>query len=328
MGTANKDIEIQNFFIFNSLFGPKEGEELKKIIYYYPIDDNTGVQVENVGLVEGIIQFTQTFNPSNPVTSLHTSKMRQLYFQPEPNFCFVLTLTLPVVTKIKESISTIEYMEDDLQDNVYESCLKQLYYMYRLFYGTFESTLANHNLDILKTQIETFFNPYLKTIKMDGLDILTIFKGIQYLPLDRQNFLKIQCFINSLESKWEYIKHTAFLYNEHVIWSGLEPNSMQIIYQYLIETLLPANAEVELQGGSIPRNSSLPFSALKHGRFITGPSNLKHAKTIGKIPKIYLFDENEPKEYHLVIYRALSATLCLLIDGKITETEERIEWCI
>lgn len=71
------DIELKNFFVFNSLFGPKEGQvvlvgsliiyffdlcffkELKKILFYYPFTDNTDQQIKNVGLVEGIIQFTR-----------------------------------------------------------------------------------------------------------------------------------------------------------------------------------------------------------------------------------------------------------------------------
>lgn len=91
---------------------------------------------------------------------------------------------------------------------------------------------------------------------------------------------------------------------------------MQIIYQYLIGTLLPANIETELQGGSMPRNSSSPFAALRHGRFITGPSNLKLAKTVGKVPKVYLFSSGKPEEYYLVVYRALSASVCLFIKSR------------
>lgn len=90
---------------------------------------------------------------------------------------------------------------------------------------------------------------------------------------------------------------------------------MQIIYQYLTGTLLPANVEAELQGGSMPRNSPSPFTPLRHGRFITGPTNLRQAKTIGKIPKIYLFCDGYVKEYHLVVYRALSATVCIFVEG-------------
>lgn len=102
--------------------------------------------------------------------------------------------------------------------------------------------------------------------------------------------------------------------------SGVEPNDMKTIYQYLIGTLLPANMEAELQGGSMPRNCSSPFASLHHGRFITGPSNLKNAKTIGKVPKIYLYGDKESSIYHLVVYRALSASICLFVkgDGELT----------
>ncbi|XP_044269860.1 vacuolar fusion protein CCZ1 homolog [Tribolium madens] len=311
--SMKKDVELKNFFIFNSLYGPKEGEELKKILYYYPITDNADVQIKNVGLVEGIIQFTGTFKPSTPVNSLHTQKMRQLYFQPEKNMWIVMTLTLPTEVKGKDSSNQIEYLEDDVQDNVYEAVLKQAYYTYRLFWDTFEHTVENHDVGTLKTRLENFYKAYLKTLKLGHADILNVFHGIQYLPLDKLTFLKVQCFINSLECEYPEIEYTAFLYNDHLIWSGFEPKDMKIVYQYLIGTLLPANMEAELQGGSMPRNSASPFAALHHGRFITGPTNLKTAKSVGKIPKVYLFASGKAESYNLVVYRALSASICLFM---------------
>ncbi|RZC40479.1 vacuolar fusion protein CCZ1 -like protein, partial [Asbolus verrucosus] len=302
--SSKSEIELRNFFIFNSLYGPKEGEELKKILYYYPITDNADIQIKNVGLVEGIIQFTGTFKPSTPVNSLHTQKMRQLYFQPEKNFWIVITLNLATMSKNKDGSNQMEYLEDDLQDNLYEAVLKQAYYIYRLFWGTFEHTIEIHDIGTLKTRLEHFYKAYLKTLKLAHADILNVFCGIQYLPLDKLTFLKVQCFINSLECNYPEIEFTA---------SGLEPNDMKIMYQYLIGTLLPANMETELQGGSMPRNSLSPFAALHHGRFITGPTNLKAAKTVGKIPKVYLFASDKPATYHLVVYRALSASVCLFI---------------
>ncbi|XP_076264681.1 vacuolar fusion protein CCZ1 isoform X2 [Rhynchophorus ferrugineus] len=278
--------------------------------------DGTEIQIKNVGLVEGIVQFTDTFKPSKQVSSLHTDKLRQLYFQPETNFWIVMTLYVPLITKIKENVSSNEYLGDDLQDNVYESILSQAYHMYRLFWGSFCHTIDTYEIDVLKSRLDIFFSAYLKTLKLENADILNVFAGVQYLPLDKQTFLKVQCFVNKLESTWECIEQITFLYNEHVIWNGIEPNDMQIIYQYLIGTLLPANIETELQGGSMPRNS--PFAALKHGRFITGPSDLKHAKSVGTVPKIYLTkNEMLPKEYHLVVYRSLSATMCLFINGNM-----------
>nr|CAH7752102.1 unnamed protein product [Callosobruchus chinensis] len=305
------DVGLKNFFIFNSTITAKEGEELKKILYYYPITDHADVQIRNVGLVEGIINFTETFKPSSPVNSLHTSNTRQLYFQPEKNFWIVMTLHLTNQSKSKDGLNNIERtLEDDVQDNVYEALFKQSYYVFRLFWNTFKSY---KDIDSLKVKLEKFFNPYLKCLNLAHADILDIFNGIQYLPLDKNTFLKVQCFVNHLESSYPEISHTAFLYNDHLIWSGIEPEDMQTIYQYLIGTLLPANVETELQGGSMPRNASSPFMALRHGRFITGPTNLKLAKTIGELPKLYLFGGGKPVEYYFVVYRALSATVCFFI---------------
>nr|XP_023019873.1 vacuolar fusion protein CCZ1 homolog [Leptinotarsa decemlineata] len=301
---------LKNFFIFNPTLSTKEGEELQKILYYYPICDNTEVQIKNVGLVEGIIQFTDTFKPTSSASSLHTNKTRQLYFQPEKNYWMVMTLRLNQISKERNATGDAEELEDDIQDNVYEAMLKQAYYMYRLFWGTFQSV---KDLSTLKMNIEIFYRTYLQSLKLPQADILNVFCGIQYLPLDKQTFLKVQCFVNLLESTFPIVPHTAFFYNEHLIWSGVEPSDMQVIYQYLSTSVFPANLETETQGSS--RNSSSTLSALQRGRFIIGPSNLKLAKTVGKIPKVYLFGGSGTSELYFVIYKMSGASVCLFIKG-------------
>lgn len=85
--------------------------------------------------------------------------------------------------------------------------------------------------------------------------------------------------------------------------------------------------ETELQGGSMPRNNPSPFQMnLHHGRFITGPSNLKDPdaqfKRFGKVPKVYINNDTKPSVYYLVVYRALSASICLFIDSSMELTIE------
>lgn len=41
---------------------------------------------------------------------------------------------------------------------------------------------------------------------------------------------------------------------------------MQVVYNYLVGTLLPAYLEKELDGGSIPRNSSSPLTSSHYGK--------------------------------------------------------------
>lgn len=310
------EVTLNNFFIFNSTYGNNEGEEKNKILFYHPNTDHLDTQIKNVGLAEAIIQFTASFKPDGPIKSVHTLKRRQMYFQPEPNFWVVMTLNLPFIRKIKEGSEIIEYTEEDVQDNVYESVLKQAYHMYRLFSGTFVQAIEKTSLDILKTKLEQFFTSYFTTLKLHHCDIVNIFNGIQCLPLDKQTFLNVQCFINAMECNFPIIKHTAFLYNDHMIWSGIEPSNMQIVYQYLIKTLLPAHLGSELLCGSMPRNQPSPFAALHHGRFITGPENLKTSTSIGKIPRVHLYSDTDCTIYHLVVYRALSASVCLFIEEK------------
>ncbi|KAJ8937422.1 hypothetical protein NQ318_007881 [Aromia moschata] len=252
----NNKIEatLKNFFIFNSLLGRKEGEEFQKILYYHPISDVTDVQIKNVGLVEGIIQFTEHFKPSRDVSLMHTKKTRQLYFQPEKNYWVVMTIYLPYIIKTKEGTQTEEYLEDDVQDNVYETVLKQAYYMYRLFWGTFENI---KDIGTLKMTLEIFYKAEQRGTQRyaDHLSVLN-----QY-----------------------------FVACKHGNGAARRLNAQKLSF-------------------SIYRLTSWPF--------ITGPSNLKLAKTIGNIPKVHLFSGGKHEEYHFVVYRALSCSVCLFIDGK------------
>lgn len=50
--------------------------------------------------------------------------------------------------------------------------------------------------------------------------------------------------------------------------SGLEPEDMQVVYNYLISTLLPAHLEKELHEGSLPRNSPSPFTTIHYGKLV------------------------------------------------------------
>ncbi|GLV34716.1 Caffeine calcium zinc sensitivity 1 [Carabus blaptoides fortunei] len=309
------DVELLHFYIFNSTFGLKEGEEHKKILYYYPFGVDTESQIKQVGFAEAIIQFTGSFRPTSECSSLHTQKTRQLYFQPEKKFWMVMTLSVPYICKTKEGAEYCEYQGDDIQDNVYQSVLRQAYSMYRLFSGTFHSVIASSDIFALKHKLEHFFTAYLKTLKLTHCDILNVFNGIQFLPLDKIKFLNVQCFINLLECNFPYIRYTSFLYNDHLIWSGIEPGDMQTVYQYLVSTLLPAHMETELHGGSMPRHNPSPFSTIHYGRFITGPVNLKESTSIGKVPRIYINNDTQPSSYYLVVYRSLSSSVCLFIDG-------------
>lgn len=86
-------ISLKNFFIFNSNYGPTEGEEEKKILFFYPeIDKNE--KLKDVGFIEAIVKFTGTFSlertKPNDVLSMKTTKTMKFFFEPEKDFWIVL----------------------------------------------------------------------------------------------------------------------------------------------------------------------------------------------------------------------------------------------
>ena len=73
--------------------------------------------------------------------------------------------------------------------------------------------------------------------------------GIQFLPLDKQSFLKIQSFVNLVEQTFSQIKYTAFLYTDQLVWSGLEQEDMRVLYKYLTTSLFPLHfSDMEVVG--------------------------------------------------------------------------------
>lgn len=86
---------------------------------------------------------------------------------------------------------------------------------------------------------------------------------------------------------------------------------MLTLYQYLVHSLLPKQVEKEIQGGAVA-------AAQRHGRFISPPEGIRSQEDLLKLPIVYLTreDDAETKQYYLVIYRSLSATLCFTVDGQ------------
>ncbi|XP_048575967.1 vacuolar fusion protein CCZ1 homolog isoform X2 [Nematostella vectensis] len=306
---------LVNFFIFNSTYGPREGEEHEKIILYIPTEEDIDRKIKTIGLCEALVKFTETFAPDKPCESLHTQKSRQIFYQPEPDFWMIMTISIPFSEKIaKDGKNTIEYHYDDVLDNVLDAVLKQSYKMFKLFNGPFNYLSETYGREALKKRSEYFFLSYLQTLNFSSFDLLDIFAGIQFLPLDKNTFLKIQSFVNLIEHTFSQIKYTAFLYSDKLVWSGLEQEDMRILYKYLVTSLFPATIDSELAD-----RSSQGYVVIQpkshHGRFVTGPPDLKDIPTPRKPPRIFVNTDTEQEELLLICYKALDATICLLVSA-------------
>ncbi|XP_062359391.1 vacuolar fusion protein CCZ1 homolog isoform X4 [Cinclus cinclus] len=282
---------LLSFFIYNPKLGPKEGEEEKKILFYHPNEVEKNEKIRNVGLCEAIVQFTRTFSPTKPAKSLHTQKNRQFFHEPEENFWMVMVVRNPIIEKHKDGKPVYEYQEEELLDKVYSSVLQQCYSMYKLFNGTFLKAMEDGGVKVLKERLEKFFH---------------------------------RSFINRMEESLNIVKYTAFLYNDQLIWSGLEQDDMRILYKYLTTSLFPRHMEPELAGRDSPIRAEMPGNLQHYGRFLTGPLNLNDPESKCRFPKIFVNTDDTYEELHLIVYKAMSAAVCFMIDASVPPT---LEFC-
>ncbi|KAK7919825.1 hypothetical protein WMY93_011109 [Mugilogobius chulae] len=318
---------LLSFFIYNPTFGPREGEEEKKILFYHPSDVEKNEKIRNVGLCEAIVQFTRTFCPTKPAKSLHTQKNRQFFFEPEENFWIVMVVRNPMVEKPNKDGKppTVEYQEEEILDTVYGAVVRQCYSMYKLFNGTFGRAMEAGGVEQLIQKLEKFFYRYLQTLHLQSCDLLDVFGGISFFPLDKMTYLKIQSFVNRVEESLSLIKYTAFLYNDQLIWSGLEQDDMRILYKYLTTSLFPRHSEPELAGRDSPLRPEVTGNLLHYGRFLTGPTNFKDPEAKFRFPRIFVSDDDGYEELHLIVYKAMSAAACFMISASVELTREFCE---
>ncbi|XP_025778927.1 vacuolar fusion protein CCZ1 homolog [Puma concolor] len=298
-GSAGSKITVALKAVSLSAREPAEfdspGGEENKILFYYPNEVEKNEKIRNVGLCEAIVQFTRTFSPSKPAKSLHTQKNRQFFNEPEENFWMVMVVRNPIIEKqSKDGKPIVEYQEEELLDKVYSSVLQQCYSMYKLFNGTFLRAMEDGGVKLLKERLEKFFHRYLQTLHLQSCDLLDIFGGISFFPLDKMTYLKIQSFINRMEESLSIVKYTAFLYNDQLIWY--------------------------LAGRDSPIRAEMPGNLQHYGRFLTGPLNLNDPEAKCRFPKIFVNTDDTYEALHLIVYKAMSAAVCFMIDASVQPT--------
>lgn len=281
---------VLNLFLFNSTWGPKEGEEEKKIVYFWPEDCKRDDKLKKIGLVEGVIIFSNKFS-SHPANSLHTLKERTVFYETETDFWLCLAVSVPSSRKQgKDSGETIEFYPEDVNDAVLQSLIRRSYEMFCLFHLSLSSALGRcgGNRDIFMELVQHFYSRYLATLRVENGDITTVWGGMQYLALESIDFLRVQSLINRMKSDLTIISKCLFLQSGQLVWSGVEPGHTKLLVQYLSTTILPM----------LPSLSRQP-----DGSFLVGEDD--------KLPLVYI----GTRTYSLAVFHAINSTLCLLLDS-------------
>lgn len=299
------EITLRSFYIFNSSFGQKEGEEHKKVLFYHPRDIELNTKIKDVGLSEAIITFTGTFTNEDDCKALHTQKTTQLFYQPEPGFWLVMVLNVPKEFRLKDGIEVADYRGGEVSDRIYHAVLRQCYHMYRFHYGPLQAKVTASPLSEagedqrqqLSAELQEFYDRYLVSFKeLMHCDIMDMLHSIQYLALDKALFLRAHNF-SMLCDTFPAIKECIMLYNEQVICGGkLNASDLYSLHAYILtSSATEGNAEKYRLGAFVRKDN---------GEEETFPI------------KVFLDLDNKIQPHYLLVYRALNVTLCLFVDAK------------
>jgi len=149
-----------------------------------------------------------------------------------------------------DGVDFIEYLSDEIQENVFHAILTKLYQKFVLLNEKITTMYKVRGMSCLRDRLKKHFDlvriinycfsynlldwlarisdymiaslvfalQSLEKIDASKSGITDIFRGLQFFPLDREMFLTSQCFINRLHLTFPQIGSLLLLQGERLIW--------------------------------------------------------------------------------------------------------------
>lgn len=297
---------LSQFFVFDQRLGSREGTEEEKILFFHPHSMKLGEKTNAVGLCEAMIQFTSTFSPNKPCNAVHREKNTVCFYNPEPSIWMISSIKNPFITKTtRDGKTTTQYVDEEIDDILLNTIVNHCYRTFKIFYGPIQRILDTQGPEGVRQRLEAFLPHYLANVNFETIDIFITLEGIQFLPVDKNVYLRVQSFINLTEDNFTRIQYAGFLFKDNLVWSGLEQDDMRIMYSYLVSSL--SHTEPTSKG-----EFAFPIKIRGRQRFVTGPEDLNDPKSPIRAPKVYVGPDN--KEYCLIVYELADIISLLLVE--------------
>ncbi|CAJ0946608.1 unnamed protein product, partial [Mesorhabditis belari] len=304
---------IDYFFVAHPLSGRREGEEHKRVMYFYtqpgtPPDKTR--QTEVTGFAEAIVNFmndfsdkeNQNFEGDFPYRDVMTDKTAQVYVQVEHGE-FLLGISFD-----KQASKNFEYT---IFMPTLRSVLIEAYKMFKLFFGPMED-FRRADETLFQQRLDYFFGRYFSQLRLFNMPLLNHFIGVDFQPLNGTPFLTIETLLAEVKEDFPAVSKMLFLYQDKLLYYSVSKADLPSLYRYLTENLLPMSLRAELE----------PNTRVPGGKWLTGPTDLQNDLPITldcSPPTVFLTAADESYEEHkLLVYRSLNATICLFVNTEVT----------
>jgi hypothetical protein len=90
MASMSSGTESLRLCVFDLRRGQHEGQELDKILFFYPPDLTFSTQLSVIGLSEGLITFTRLFSPEAACEVIEAERHSHVFYEAEPDIWMVM----------------------------------------------------------------------------------------------------------------------------------------------------------------------------------------------------------------------------------------------
>ncbi|XP_027200509.1 vacuolar fusion protein CCZ1 isoform X1 [Dermatophagoides pteronyssinus] len=244
-------IQLIKYFVFNTKWGSKEGNEHEKLIYYYhkpTLVIGIDQKISDVGLAEAVINFGRQFG--DITESLQGDRLRFIFHELADDFwsSMFISESYSVHKSGEDSTQIAEYHENEICDNFFKLKLENIYNYFRLLNGPINELCSKLSRQEFLDKCQDFFDNYIPNIELLPFNLIELYSSIQYLPLSNNTFMAVQSLLNCVQANDSRIDSYIFIYNDQLVSSSLSLFDTQILYNYLTNIIIPDAVKEEISG--------------------------------------------------------------------------------
>ncbi|KAG7597206.1 Vacuolar fusion protein Ccz1 [Arabidopsis suecica] len=285
MASMSSGDESLRLCAFDLRRGQTEGQELDKILFFYPAELDLSTQLSVIGLSEGLITFTRLFSPEAACEVIEAERHSHVFYEAEPDIWMVM-----VVEKNKETGAI--WRIDALR-----RVLKEVHSLFVMFHGSIRALIEKEPTGgLTRSLLYPFITDYLSNFFVGKKLQLPTFREtlrergtVQMLTLARDIAVEVQSLVQVLDS----------------CAGSLRCHSMILFQDLLVSTTLSADDTVDLFTFAVMRLTSKALSSdasswsyLRKG---PGSSEISSRSTLAPIGSIDSLHSRNGNDMHHVI---------------------------
>ncbi|XP_010476704.1 PREDICTED: vacuolar fusion protein CCZ1 homolog isoform X2 [Camelina sativa] len=220
--------------VFDLRRGQTEGQELDKILFFYPAELDLSTQLSVIGLSEGLITFTRLFSPEAACEVIEAERHSHVFYEPEPDIWMVM-----VVEKNKETGAI--WRIDALR-----RVLKEVHSLFVMFHGSIRALIEKEPTgELTRSQLYPFFTDYLSNLFVGKKLELPTFREtlrergtVQMLTLARDTALEVQSLVQVLDSSAGSLRcHSMILFQDLLVSTTLSADDTVNLFTFAVMRL-------------------------------------------------------------------------------------------